>query len=276
LTLESQVELYMRDRKLPVQLQMRLSTFYSSLISEKISNGRFLQDQVLEDLPLALRLDVTNYIYKDLIQSTRFLQALPKAVMCKIVGNMGVVPSDDQVVYRAGDIGHECFIVATGSVVLHTLFGEEMAHLGQGSLFGELGVLMPGSRRMYTAKLLRGSTVRSMSRAMLEPHMCEYPELAHELYRQYLSHAYRQLMFLTKSRARMEPEAVLRITVVEASDLLAMDLFGKSDPYCVIKYQVSTHMPESVHRARAHRSCVHAPKAGGKHILEIQKNPTWK
>ena len=162
--------------------------------------------------------------------------------MCKIVGNMGVVTSDDQVLYRAGDIGHECFIVATGSVVLHTLFGEEMAQLGKGSLFGELGVLMPGSRRMYTAKLLPGSTVRSMSRAMLEPYMsrCEYPELAHELYRQYLSHAYRQLMFLTMSRARMEPEAVLRITVVEASDLLAMDLFGKSDPYRVIKYQVSS------------------------------------
>ena len=47
----------MRDRKLPLQLQTRLSTFYSSFISEKISNGRFLQDQVLEDLPLALRLD---------------------------------------------------------------------------------------------------------------------------------------------------------------------------------------------------------------------------
>lgn len=159
--------------------------------------------------------------------------------MCKIVGSMGVVPSEKAVVYRAGDIGHECFIVATGSVVLHTLFGDEMAHLGKGSLFGELGVLMPGSRRMYTAKLLPGSTVKSMSRAMLEPHMCEYPELAHELYRQYLSHAYRQIIFLTKSRARMEPEAVLQVTVVEAADLLAMDLFGKSDPYCVIKYEVS-------------------------------------
>lgn len=239
----------MQGRNLPLKLQLRLANYYTSLIQDKISKGRVLEDQVLDELPLDLRVDVITYLYKDLVESTSFLRNLPKAVMCKIVGKMGLVPRDECVIYKAGDSGHECFIVASGSVILTSIFGDQMAKLCKGSLFGELGVLMPGSRRVCTATLSPGASVRSMSRAVLEPFMCDYPEVAHELYRQYLAHANRQLTFLQKCRARMQPFSVLHITIVEATGLQSFDVLGKSDPYCIMQFQDMKHKTEVCKRS---------------------------
>ncbi len=66
---------------------------------------------------------------------------------------LGVYTAGD-VVFRAGDMGTDMFIVRKGSVVLLNARSEVLCVLGPGQAFGELGLLAAGHR--YGSSLCKG------------------------------------------------------------------------------------------------------------------------
>jgi voltage-gated potassium channel len=136
--------LFMKHYDVPFQLQDAAINHYSHIYSKRLSDN---DEQIIADLPHALQIEMQVYMKIKLISSISVFMGCTHECLKEIAINLvQIYSSPNDMIIKIGDIGHEMFIIAHGSVDIFIKDGERLATLHDGQIFGEVALLKETTR----------------------------------------------------------------------------------------------------------------------------------
>jgi len=209
-----EVREYMKEQALPKDVQMRVNKYYEHYLTRK---SLFDEEGILMDMRPRLRQEVLLYLNRDIVRKMRFFHHQPETFVSHVLSLMNMqfyVPGD--MIYTMGDDAKEMFFLVRGNmeVVVCDEEGEDdgaddvspnayphrseefemedgsqfgskkessiTAVLEEGSVFGELGVLVT-CKRGHSVRAATHAAVLAMHRDQLDELSNRYPNMAHKL-----------------------------------------------------------------------------------------------
>lgn len=161
-------------RKFPEDLKVRVLNFY------KIAREKFLETvefEILDELPLSLRTEITMFIYKDLIPKVKLFELGEPSFIMGFVRHLKpkLFMAEDFIV-RKGDYAQEFFLISAGNVeVLCSDDASTICLLEQGSYFGEIGILLDVCRTVSVRATI-ATIVACIHRKQLLKLLKNFPE----------------------------------------------------------------------------------------------------
>ena len=144
-----EVNLFMRNRKIPPELADRIRDHYVALWSR---HGGIDTSHILMELPITLRTSVALYMNRELFSKVPLFQSASPGFVESLAPHL--VPhifSPGDVVIKEGSTGSEMFFISRGTVKV-IQHGEVINTLHQGAFFGELSLLVPETARTATVQ----------------------------------------------------------------------------------------------------------------------------
>ena len=143
------IKAFMNYRKLTKDLQGKVIEYYSYLWKTRKTID---EDNMLAELPEHLKIEVSLFLNKDIIQKIPFFQHLEEQFINSLVLKLKpkvVLPNS--LVVRKGDIGREMYFINRGSVEVIGDANKEgivpvFATLAEGSFFGEMAIINNAKR----------------------------------------------------------------------------------------------------------------------------------
>ena len=126
--------------QLPKSLRSRILNYYD-LLWRKLNGSN--DDEVLNDIPEALRTDISNYLFSGLTTSGLFPSDESGALLCIVRRCKVEVYCAGETIINEGEIGLEMYFVMEGVVKVRTKMNVELNRLHKGSFFGEIAVIKP-------------------------------------------------------------------------------------------------------------------------------------
>jgi hypothetical protein len=168
---------YMRYRRLPLDLQNRVRSYYAYLWKSRKGMD---EAQVLEDLPEYLRKEVAMFLNRDIIAKVPLFQGADPQFISTIVMMMRPRISLPQAyIVKKGEVGKEMFFISRGEVEIVSEDGKVVyARLKEGSFFGEIALITSGKR---TASV-RASTFCDLfvlTKEDFDEVLADFPDVAH-------------------------------------------------------------------------------------------------
>ena len=170
----------MQYRKIPVELQRRVLSYYEFLWSE---NKALNEDEIFNDLPVSLRTEVALHLNSEVLESVPFFQGADTGFLHTIVTMLKpqvFCPGDT--VIRRGEIGHEMFFISKG--VMEILAEDDVTPVhchGAGGFFGEVALLF-GKKRTATVRAKTHCDVFVLTKKDLDHALDFYPEFSEKLF----------------------------------------------------------------------------------------------
>ncbi len=139
------INTFMRFRKIPEGLQERVRSYYAYLWE---SRRGYDESNVLTDLPGSLKVEVSLFLNKDIIEKVPIFQGANDDLVQQIVMNLRpVVYTPGDYVFRKGEVGDNMFFISRGAVeVVSDDGGTVYATLREGNFFGEIALLLNSPR----------------------------------------------------------------------------------------------------------------------------------
>ncbi len=136
--------LFMKHYKIPDNLQQSAINHYTHLFSKRLSEN---DEKIISDLPHALQNEMQIYMKIKLISEIPIFQNCGNKCLKEVAVSLEqLYSSPGEKIISIGDIGHEMFILAHGSVDIILESGEKVATLHDGHIFGEVALLKDTKR----------------------------------------------------------------------------------------------------------------------------------
>lgn len=130
---------------LPQDISDRVQEYYEYLanFSHPGPDGM----KYLQDLPSSLYEDVSMYLHGDRVRMIPLFASVEDAFVTSLVTRLHhAVYMPSEIVFRAGDVGHEMYLIYKGKVAVINSHGETVAILREGGFFGELALVRAAAR----------------------------------------------------------------------------------------------------------------------------------
>ncbi|KAL3275164.1 hypothetical protein HHI36_019934 [Cryptolaemus montrouzieri] len=130
-----QLEEYSRAKKLPEELQHRLTTYYEYKFQKKF----FMEDAILNTLSEHLRFEILLYNCRHIVEKVMALQGLSKNVVGSLIANFKLeVYLQNDVIIKYGDPPLKMYFISHGTVAVYWSNGQEITHHEDGDFFGSV------------------------------------------------------------------------------------------------------------------------------------------
>lgn len=131
--------MFMRHYEVPRKLQIEIFSFYDHQIKKRLSDN---DGQIISDLPLALRKEVSVYMKIKLIREIPIFKGLSRSCLNMIAKSLEQVSfTAEETIIEVGDQAEEMYIIDHGEVAISDEAGNYLATLKQGQCFGEIALL---------------------------------------------------------------------------------------------------------------------------------------
>ncbi len=138
------LSMFMKHYNIPKKLQQSVFSYYQHIFNQRLSDN---DTKIISELPQTLQEEIQLYM------NIKMIRALPIFKFCSIpclkevaqaLEKNSLSPGDYAI--KAGDIGHEMFILAHGAVDIILGDGQVVASLQEGQFFGEAALLKETTR----------------------------------------------------------------------------------------------------------------------------------
>lgn len=136
----SQIKKWSKLKQIPKSLRSRILNYYE-LLWNKL-NG-YNDEEILQDLPEALRTDISYFLFKGLTSSGLFPLTDSGAILSIVRRCKVCVFCADETIMTEGELGLEMFFIIEGKVRVVTSLNVVLNRLGTGSFFGEMSIIKP-------------------------------------------------------------------------------------------------------------------------------------
>jgi voltage-gated potassium channel len=168
------INAFLRYKMIPGALVKKVNSYYDYLWESR--HGQSEHD-VLGDLPDSLRIEVTMYINRRVIENVPlFRDASEEFIREMVITLKPRVYLPDDIVFRKGDIGAAMYFVSKGNVeVLDDDEKTPIVALGEGSYFGEIALTesVPRTRSIRTTTFC---DLYELSKENFDLLLAKYPE----------------------------------------------------------------------------------------------------
>lgn len=138
-----QLNMYMRNKELPHDLRRRLLLYYKNRFEMRY----FRETAILSTLSEHQRNELFLYSCKELIDSAKLFQGIPRTVVGVVMGALKQeVYLTNDVIVKSGSTGECMFFIDKGTVAEVLTTGKEVRHLEDGEHFGEMPLILPETR----------------------------------------------------------------------------------------------------------------------------------
>jgi len=135
------INAFLKYRSIPTALQRKINDYYNYLWE---SRRGYDESSVLEDLPDALKVSVSLYLSKEIIEKVPIFEKASDDLIRDIIMNLEPVvftPSDH--IVTSGELGFDMFFISRGSVDVVSADEKTVyATLTTGQFFGEIALLL--------------------------------------------------------------------------------------------------------------------------------------
>ncbi len=166
---------FMRDRRVPRDLQAKVRDYYNYLWESRMSE----QSEMLEELPAPLRIEIALHINRAILQKVPLFERANESFLRELVLHFTpTVSVPGETIVRRGEIGHRIYFINRGSVeVLGSDDREVVATLTDGDFFGEMALLSAAPRN-NTVRALDYCDLYSLERDRFDRVLSEFPDFA--------------------------------------------------------------------------------------------------
>ncbi|XP_068741021.1 potassium/sodium hyperpolarization-activated cyclic nucleotide-gated channel 2-like [Montipora capricornis] len=170
----SQVKEYMRYRKLPLRLRLKVEDYYEHRFHHKL----FDEEVILNELSKALREEILKHNVSQLLHAVPFFSNGSREFLDDIVGKLKFeVYLNGEYICETGRKGDKMYFIQKGIVDVLTKDGELATSLGDGSHFGEICLLTEEARRVASVRAATICNLYSLSSPHFHEVLSEYPDM---------------------------------------------------------------------------------------------------
>jgi len=167
---------FMKYRNLPLDMQLQINNYYNYLWN---SRKGYDETEVLNDLPIPLKTNVSLYLNKEIIEKVPIFKNAEPAFIREIILQLKpAVFSPGDHIFRKGDAGTEMYFISRGSVVVVSEDEKVVyATLSVGQFFGEIALLL-SEPRTATLKAAQYCDLYVLAKDTFDNVLKRYPEFA--------------------------------------------------------------------------------------------------
>jgi len=175
-----QIQAFMSYRHLPAPLRQRIVGYYRYLWESRLG---FEEENLLSELPSALRTEVALFLNRPILRRVPFLQGAGEDLLRAIaVALKPVVFSPGDYVFHAGDVGHSMYFVSGGELEVVDREGKVIATTGAGDFFGEIA-LLGDHKRTAGVRAIDYCDLYALGTEDFERVLGDFPKFAEEVRR---------------------------------------------------------------------------------------------
>ncbi|XP_053602705.1 cyclic nucleotide-gated cation channel beta-3 isoform X2 [Plodia interpunctella] len=231
---------YLRQLNMPVALQRRVTCWFNYTWSQQRC---FDESKILNSLPYNMKRDVALAVHMTTLSKVELFSNCSASLLRDLVLQLRPVsflPGDR--VVRAGDVGHQMYIIKSGECCVMSPDDKEvLATLKEGMVFGEISLLgIEGLRRRTATVISRGySSLFALSRNDLEAALKYHKEAAQVL-------RLRADQIIRQNAAR---QAKQRLAILEAKKSNHSETSGVRNRRLSSASSNDSSLPEKRHRS---------------------------
>lgn len=167
------VESFMRNHHIPVDTRSKVRSYYHYMWQHKKG---YRDHSALEDLPKKIQSELFFHINKPVLEQVPFLKGASHELVEDLMSELEVrvcIPGEK--VFRVGDEGQAMYFIYKGAVDILTDEGHLIAHIKEGSFFGEMALLR-GGKRNAAAQATQFCDLHELKKEAFERVCAKYPE----------------------------------------------------------------------------------------------------
>ena len=166
---------FMRDHRVPRELQARVRDYYNYLWESRISQ----QSEMLDDLPGPLHVEIALHLNRHILRKVPLFEGTSEPFLRALVLHLApMVFVPGQVIMRRGEPGHQLYFINRGRV---EVFGPDdetvIAILSDGAFVGEMA-LLSSQPRANTVRAIDYCNVYALDRVGFDQVLAGFPEVA--------------------------------------------------------------------------------------------------
>ncbi len=164
---------FFKQKKIPSDLQEKIRDYYEYLW---VAHNSIDELSVLQDLPSTLKMEVSLFINRNIIEQVPFFSSQNEFFIREIISKldrMSFLPEDH--IVRFGEFGDCMYFISSGQVDVLGPNKEHYATLGEGSFFGEMS-LIKGEKRNANIVALDYCDVYRLSKGSFDELRERYPD----------------------------------------------------------------------------------------------------
>jgi voltage-gated potassium channel len=169
---------FMRDRRVPRELQSRVREYYNYLWESRMGQ----QTEMLEDLPTPLHIEIALHLNRNLLRKVPLFESASDSFLSELVLHLEPtvsIPGED--IVRRGEIGHRIYFINRGSVdVLGPNDATVVATLSDGDFFGEMA-LLSSRPRANTVRATDYCNLYALGRDTFDQVLEAFPDFAEQV-----------------------------------------------------------------------------------------------
>ncbi|XP_028029907.1 potassium/sodium hyperpolarization-activated cyclic nucleotide-gated channel 1-like [Bombyx mandarina] len=169
---------YMNLKKLPTCLQRKIDHF----INYKYNGHYFNERHILDTINEQIKQDINMYSCKTLMNNVPLFRDMPVALINSMIFSLKrkfYMPG--QMVVKYGQPGRSFYLISSGTLTVLDSKDKEMAHLRDGSYFGEGAILRPGILRKATIIALEITEIYKFTAEDFQECLRPYPHYKKQL-----------------------------------------------------------------------------------------------
>ena len=170
------INTFLKYRNIPVPMQKKINDYYGYLWE---SRRGYDESSVLEDLPDPLKVSVSLFLNKGIIEQVPIFADASEDLIKDIIMNLTpVVFTPGDYIVKGGEVGFDMFFISKGTVDVTSL--DEKTHyatLSAGQFFGEIALLLSTSRTA-TIKAREYCDLYRLEKESFDRVLIRYPDFA--------------------------------------------------------------------------------------------------
>jgi len=173
-----QLKVFVNYRKIPFNLQKKISDYYSYIWKKKLG---FDESVFISGLPQGLQNEVSVYLKRDILEKISLFGRVGDDFLRDVSLHMRpIVCVPGECVFKENDPGNEMYFVIRGK--LEVISGKKtIASLTDGDFFGEIALFTEQSRRTATVKSITYSDLYRLDRELFVEVLKRYPAIADQI-----------------------------------------------------------------------------------------------
>jgi voltage-gated potassium channel len=170
---------FMNYRNIPLRLQKRLRDYYAYLWEKRMS---FDESNIISALPPSLRIDVSLFLKRDIIEKVPLFQGASDEFIREIALQMApVIFTPGDYIYKAGELGRDMYFITQGTVEVVSKNGSVVyATLTDGDFFGEIALVL-SQPRTASVRAVSYCDLYRLDKEMFDRVLAHYPNIAAQI-----------------------------------------------------------------------------------------------
>jgi voltage-gated potassium channel len=166
---------FMRDHRVPRELQARVRDYYNYLWESRIGQ----QSEMLDDLPKPLHIEIALHLNRNILRKVPLFEDASESFLRELVLHLDpMVFVPGQALMRRGEVGHQLYFINKGRV---DVFGPDdetvIATLSDGDFVGEMA-LLSSQPRANTVRAVDYCNVYALGRVGFDEVLSGFPDVA--------------------------------------------------------------------------------------------------